>query len=44
MADQLVPGDVMPALFGKDAEGNEVDMVASVAGKWAVLQLFRGHW
>jgi len=44
MTDQLVSGDDMPSLFGKDADGNEVDMVASVAGHWAVLQLYRGHW
>jgi len=31
MTDQLVSGDDMPSLFGKDADGNEVDMVASVS-------------
>lgn len=44
MATQLSSGDVMPAIMGKDADGNEVDMIASVAGEWAVVQFFRGHW
>ena len=44
MATQLTPGDVMPPIHGKDADGEEVDVVASVAGKWAVVQLYRGHW
>jgi len=44
MTTKLLAGDVMPALMGKDADGNEVDMVASVAGNWAVLQFYRGDW
>lgn len=40
----LHAGDTMPAVMGKDLEGNEVDMVASVAGHWAVVQFYRGHW
>ena len=41
---QLRPGDVMPSVLGKDADGNEVDLVASVAGHWAVVQFYRGDW
>ena len=44
MSTQLVAGDTMPALMGKDADGNTVDMVASVAGHWAVIQFYRGDW
>ena len=44
MANRLDAGDVMPPIHGTDADGNEVDIVASVAGKWAVVQLYRGHW
>jgi len=44
MGQKLVTGDTMPALFGKDADGNQVDMVASVAGSWAMLQFYRGDW
>lgn len=44
MSQQLAPGDQMPAISGKDAEGNEVDIVASVAGHFAFVQFYRGHW
>jgi len=41
---QLVAGDTMPAIMAKDLDGNEVDMIASVAGHYAVVQFYRGHW
>lgn len=44
MAHHLAPGDTMPAVLGKDADGNEVDLVASVAGSWAFVQFYRGNW
>ena len=44
MTTRLQPGDQVPALIGKDADGNEVDITASVAGHWAVIQFYRGHW
>lgn len=44
MTSPLHPGAVMPPIHGKDAAGHDVDLVASVAGKWAVIQLYRGHW
>jgi len=44
MTAPLQPGATMPAVFGKDADGNEVDIVASLAGKWAFLQFYRGDW
>lgn len=44
MGSQLTPGDAMPPIHGKDADGEEIDIVAAVAGKWAVIQLYRGHW
>ena len=34
----------MPPVFAKDLDGNEVDIVASVASHWAVVQFYRGHW
>jgi len=44
MVAPLASGETMPAVFAKDLEGNEVDIVASVAGHFAVVQLYRGHW
>jgi len=44
MTTPLKAGAAMPAIMGKDGDGNEVDMVASVAGHWAVVQFYRGHW
>ncbi len=44
MTNPLASGEAMPSIFAKDAEGNEVDMVASVAGSWAVVQFYRGDW
>ena len=44
MATPLATGDVMPPVFAKDADGNEVDIVASVKGSWAVIQFYRGDW
>ncbi len=44
MTQPLAPGSAMPTIIGKDADGNEVDIVASVAGQFAFLQLYRGHW
>ena len=44
MTKPLATGDAMPAVFGKDADGNEVDIVGSVAGNWAIVQFYRGDW
>lgn len=44
MTEQLVTGSVMPAIMGKDLEGNDVDLTASVAGQWAAILLYRGDW
>jgi len=44
MAEQLVTGDLLPSLYGTDLEGNEVDITASVAGRWAVVLFYRGDW
>lgn len=44
MVAPLASGSVMPPVFAKDSEGNEVDIVASVAGHFAVVQFYRGHW
>lgn len=44
MTLRLSPGDTMPTILGKDADGNEVDIVASLAGDFAFVQLYRGHW
>ena len=41
---QLTTGDALPPLMAKDLDGNEVDITASVAGHWAAILLFRGHW
>ena len=44
MTAPLAAGTPMPAVTAKDLEGNEVDIVASVAGHWAVVQFYRGDW
>ena len=44
MTTKLVPGDLMPAIAAKDLDGNQVNMIDSVAGHWAVVQFYRGHW
>jgi hypothetical protein len=44
MAEQLVTGDPLPSLYGTDMEGDEVDITASVAGRWAVVLFYRGDW
>jgi hypothetical protein len=44
MVAPLTPGSVMPPIHAKDLEGNDVDITATVAGKWAMIQLYRGHW
>jgi hypothetical protein len=44
MAEHLVTGDRLPPLYGTDLEGNEVDITASVAGRWAVVLFYRGDW
>jgi hypothetical protein len=44
MAEHLVNGDQLPALYGTDSEGNEIDITASVAGRWAVILFYRGDW
>ena len=44
MVAPLASGATMPAVLAKDLEGNEVDIVASVAGNWAVVQFYRGDW
>jgi len=44
MSTQLVNGDTMAALPAVDLEGNAVDITASMAGHWGVVQFYRGHW
>jgi len=44
MTAQLVPGDAMPAIMAADADGQVVNMIDAVAGKWAVVQFYRGDW
>jgi len=44
MAQQLTRGDTMPAIMAKDLEGNQVNMIDSVAGHWGVVQFYRGDW
>ncbi|MEM8905270.1 MAG: hypothetical protein AAGA17_17230 [Actinomycetota bacterium] len=44
MTTPLETGSALPPILGRDADGDEVDLVASVAGTWAVIQLYRGHW
>jgi hypothetical protein len=44
MAEHLITGDRLPPLYGTDLEGNEVDVTASVAGRWAVVLFYRGDW
>lgn len=40
----LSPGTAFPSIVAKDLDGNDVDMAASVAGSWAVVQFYRGDW
>ncbi len=44
MAEHLITGDRLPSLYGADLEGNEVDITASVVGRWAVILFYRGDW
>jgi hypothetical protein len=44
MAEHLETGDRLPSLYGTDLQGNEVDITASVAGRWAVVLFYRGDW
>jgi peroxiredoxin len=44
MIAPLATGATMPPVHAKDLDGNEVDITASVAGRWAVVQFYRGHW
>lgn len=44
MTTQLVTGDSLPPIQAKDLDGNIVDITASVAGHWAAILLYRGHW
>lgn len=44
MATQLTTGAMMPAIHGKDRDGNDADITAAVAGGWGVILLYRGHW
>jgi hypothetical protein len=44
MAAHLITGDRLPSLYGTDLEGNEVDITASVAGRWSVVFFYRGDW
>ena len=44
MTAPLAAGATMPALNAVDLEGNDVDITASVAGSWAAVLLYRGHW
>ncbi|MGB7861360.1 MAG: hypothetical protein WBM90_12750 [Acidimicrobiia bacterium] len=44
MAAHLVTGDRLPSLYGTDFGGNEVDITALAAGRWAVVLFYRGDW
>lgn len=37
-------GGPLPPLMAKDLDGNTVDITASVAGHWALVQFYRGDW
>ena len=37
-------GTKLPAITGVKHDGTPGDMVASVAGKWAAVLLYRGDW
>lgn len=40
----LENGVPMPAIMGKDLDGKPTDMVETVAGSWAAVLVYRGHW
>ncbi|MEM7094872.1 MAG: hypothetical protein AAF567_17850 [Actinomycetota bacterium] len=40
----LPTGATLPPLAAKDLEGNDVDITATLAGHWGVVQFYRGHW
>lgn len=40
----LENGTKLPAIMGVNHEGEPGDMVASVAGSWAAVLLYRGDW
>ncbi|MGI9608281.1 MAG: hypothetical protein ACR2P0_19275 [Acidimicrobiales bacterium] len=42
MDNRLENGDRLPSIMGTDLEGNQVDIVETVAGHWAAVILYRG--
>lgn len=44
MTAPLAAGATMPSIFATDLEGAEVDLTATVAGHWAAVLIYRGHW
>lgn len=40
----LEDGTALPAIMGVNHKGEPGDMVASVAGSWAAVLLYRGDW
>ena len=44
MTQPLGAAATMLPLGALDIDGNPVDVTASVAGHWAALLLFGGHW
>ena len=44
MTQRLENGQAFPAILAKDLDGNEVDITTTVAGSWAAVIFYRGHW
>ncbi len=44
MTAPLPAGTAFPSVNAKDLDGAVVDIGASVAGSWAVVQFYRGDW
>ena len=44
MSSPLENGTKLPPIHAKDLDGGDVDITASVAGRWAAVLFYRGHW
>ena len=40
----LTNGTRLPNIVASDMEGNKVTLPESLAGRWSVVLMYRGHW
>jgi hypothetical protein len=44
MTNRLENGAKLPPIHAKDLDDNPVDITETVAGRWAAVLFYRGHW